>query len=429
MKTKVLSLLLAITMITGILPMKVLTVQAQEMLSSQDYSINGYSYYDEINQTYWYKSGTVVEIKAPDGFNISKTEDGTFSDSVSFYEGENKIIYLKQSSDGYVAEAISINENIFFDGSAPAGKITIGNSRAWEKLLNNITFGLFFKDDVMAEVTAIDAESGVKSIEYYVANEELLSVTSGVELENAIGNNWNTYNDKILLNKNAKNIIYVKITDYVDNVTYISSDGIVLDSIAPSVYGIENGGVYYGKKIFKAMDDNFLKIELDGVDITDTTEGDDEYKLFVDNEEHVVTVTDKAGNVTEYKIIVYKNYVVTYMVDGEAVYDQIVGHGQNATHPIIPERDGYVGKWDNDGKNITEDTIINAVYTEISVEKPDEVKPEENTGFNDSASPSTGDNSSIGLWFSFLLASSSVFLFTFGKVAHNFYKKRDTNIT
>ncbi len=278
---------------------------------------------------------------------------------------------------------------ITYDAGAPTGRITVTEQNSWEKLINKITFGLFFKGDVVATVNSSDADSGVKSVEYYVASEDLIgdasldNAAAVSKLEATIGDNWKTYHKEIALKNNANNVIYVKITDYVGNVTYISTDGIVLDSIAPELFGIEDGGAYYGDKVFKATDENFLKIEVDGVDITDTTEGDDEFEIKADNKEHTVTVTDNAGNATEYKVTVYKNYTVTYKADGEPISTETVGYGKDATIPAVPSKDGYVGKWDSDGKNITEDTIISVVYTEIPVVKPDEVKPEDKTDLED----------------------------------------------
>jgi len=58
-----------------------------------------------------------------------------------------------------------------------------------------------------------------------------------------------------------------------------------------------------------------------------------------------------------------KKYTVTYEVDGEVVDTVEVEHGQDATAPEIPAKTGYTGAWSADGKNITADTEINAVYT------------------------------------------------------------------
>lgn len=59
-------------------------------------------------------------------------------------------------------------------------------------------------------------------------------------------------------------------------------------------------------------------------------------------------------------------HTVTYVADGEVVSTQEVVHGMDATAPQIPEKTGYTQiapYWDHDGKNITADTTITAVYT------------------------------------------------------------------
>lgn len=59
-------------------------------------------------------------------------------------------------------------------------------------------------------------------------------------------------------------------------------------------------------------------------------------------------------------------YTVTYKADGVVVGTQTIEHGKDATAPQIPAKTGYdqtAPQWDKDGKNITADTEINAVYT------------------------------------------------------------------
>ena len=71
-------------------------------------------------------------------------------------------------------------------------------------------------------------------------------------------------------------------------------------------------------------------------------------------------------------------YTVTYVADGKIVGTVTVNHGEDATAPELPEKKGYTAAWDLDGKNITADTTITAVYTENS--------------------PQTGD-SDMAVWF------------------------------
>ena len=141
-------------------------------------------------------------------------------------------------------------------------------------------------------------------------------------------------------------------------------------------------------------------------------------------------------------------YTVTYTADGNPISTETVEHGKDATLPAVPHKDGHVGKWDSDGKNITEDRVVSAVYTKIPLINPDEVKPEyktelENTKkqleemleddsytdddkktiqeaidkiddalaeLNKPDSPKTGDNSNMALWIALLLISGGALI-------------------
>ena len=59
-------------------------------------------------------------------------------------------------------------------------------------------------------------------------------------------------------------------------------------------------------------------------------------------------------------------YTVTYVADGKIVGTVTVNHGEDAIAPELPEKEGYTAAWDQDGKNITADTTITAVYTDKS---------------------------------------------------------------
>lgn len=262
------------------------------------------------------------------------------------------------------------------DITPPAAEIKVKENK-WTSFWNNLTFSLFFKETQDVTITAVDAGSGVNTVQYYLAGGEL-----EIDEVRAI-TNWVDYNGTFKIDPNNRYVVYAKVTDNAGNVEYINSEGIVLDATAPVLYGIENGGVYHGDKVFKATDDYLRTLKVDGVDVMAELNGDNEYKIIADNAEHTVTAIDEAGNVTEYKITVYKNYTVTYKIDGETVDTQTVGHGKDANLPAVPAKNGYVGKWDSDGKNITGDTTITVVYTEIPVVKPNDVKPEDRTDLED----------------------------------------------
>ncbi len=67
-------------------------------------------------------------------------------------------------------------------------------------------------------------------------------------------------------------------------------------------------------------------------------------------------------------------FTVTYVADDNTVAVVYVQEGANVeTVPEVPAKDGFTGKWNSDGTNITADTVITAVYTKKEVEQP---KPE-----------------------------------------------------
>jgi len=293
-----------------------------------------------------------------DGYTMTDDFSAKFNDMILPVHYGNTVV-------DYCFEDVVVTVRGVADITPPAAEIKVKENK-WTSFWNNLTFGLFFKETQDVTINVYDAGSGVKSVQYYLSDRELehgevRSITD-----------WIDYNGTFKINPDNRYVIYAKVTDHAGNVEYINSDGIVLDSTAPVLYGIEDGGVYHGDKVFKAMDENFLKIEVDGVDITDTTEGDAEFKIAADNAEHTVTVTDKAGNVTEYKITVYKKYMVTY-TDGEgSSYEKNFNYGEVITIPTNEffkdtfRKTGYtVKEWQGYTEGMTmplKDLTFTAVY-------------------------------------------------------------------
>ncbi len=268
---------------------------------------------------------------------------------------------VELGTDGkYTISNVQSNVEITVEGVAditvPEAEISIGENK-WNSLLNNITFGLFFKETQKVEIIAEDVNtgSGLNKIYYYLATEEVSDFTSVT---------WTEYTDAFNINPDNEYIIYAKATDHAGNAVTISSTGLVLDATKPAITGIENGGTYYGDTTITATDKYLDTVKVDGEKVELT---DGKYTIKADNAEHVVIVTDKAENVTEYKITVYKIYTVTYVADGVTVAEIPVNHGHDVENvPSIPVKEGYdqtAPVWDKDGKNITADTEITAVYT------------------------------------------------------------------
>ena len=133
------------------------------------------------------------------------------------------------------AENITITAQ-WKDSEKPTGEIKIGEN-SWKAFLNNITFGVFFKDTQTVTVTATDNSGETVTIEY------LLSEKALAESELA-GMTFTAYSAPFSINPDNEYVIYAKLTDTSGNVAYINTNGIVLDATVPVITGIENGKTY-----------------------------------------------------------------------------------------------------------------------------------------------------------------------------------------
>ena len=111
------------------------------------------------------------------------------------------------------------------DPNAPTGAISV-SSRVWSMVTTDSAFANFFKNFKKASITATDGEkeSGVDKVYYYISDipytdATALSTVTWTEMTN---------DEDIIINANAKVYVYAKITDKAGNVTYISSNGIVV---------------------------------------------------------------------------------------------------------------------------------------------------------------------------------------------------------
>lgn len=199
------------------------------------------------------------------------------------------------------------------DESAPIGSIEVAENK-WTKFLDSITFELFFKETQSVTITAKDEGSGVDKVIYHLSDTELtkdeveaLSGDEWIEMEMVNGSGtFDIYPDD-------KYIVYAKITNKVGNVTYLSSDGIVLDAKAPIISGIEEEKIYCESITFTVSDNYLDSVNVDGK-IVDADESE-QYVITADDKEHTVLATDKAGNSTTVVITVNNGHTASDVVE------------------------------------------------------------------------------------------------------------------
>ncbi len=180
------------------------------------------------------------------------------------------------------------------DTEKPTGEIKIsGNS--WKTFLNNITFGLFFKDTQTVTINAADNSGETVTVEYLLSNKELTKA----ELD---GMTFTVYTAPFGIDPDNEYIIYVKLTDTAGNTDYICSDGIVLDGTSPVITGIENGKTYCEAQTVTVDEKYVDTVTVNGTAVTLDESGS--FTLAPADGEQRIVVTDRAGNTAEMTVTV-----------------------------------------------------------------------------------------------------------------------------
>ena len=172
------------------------------------------------------------------------------------------------------------------DITAPIGEISVGTNK-WNSFLNTITFGLFFKDTQTVTITASDNSGEDVTIEYLLSDKAL----SETELVSAT---FTSYTKAFSINPDNKYVIYAKLTDTSGNATYINSEGIVLDSIAPVISGVENGKTYCEAQTVTVTEEYIESVKVNGTAVT--LDANNQFILNPADGTQTIVAIDKAGN-------------------------------------------------------------------------------------------------------------------------------------
>ena len=179
------------------------------------------------------------------------------------------------------------------DIEKPTGEIVIGTNK-WQKFLNKITFGLFFKDTQTVTINAAD-NSGTVFVSYLVTDQDL----SEAELQSLV---FSGYEEPFRIDPNGEYIVYAMLVDTSLNITYLRSDRITLDNVQPVITGIENGKTYCEAQTVTVDEKYVDTVTVNGTAVTLDENGS--FTLSPADGEQRIIVTDKAGNAAEMTVTV-----------------------------------------------------------------------------------------------------------------------------
>ena len=185
----------------------------------------------------WYNRD--VDISAGSaGYTVSDAVDGDYKSPyhISAQEGTvAKTLYFMDAT-GHISEGVDVEVN--FDLTPPTGEIAIG-AKWWQNFLHFISFGNYAAKEYTVSINTTDeGGSGISKIEYVIVTgadqyTDVSALTSAVQ-----ESEWKKYdssNNPTVDKKTSQYVVYARLTDNAGNVTYISTDGILLDNTPPTV--------------------------------------------------------------------------------------------------------------------------------------------------------------------------------------------------
>lgn len=173
--------------------------------------------------TNWTKYENIVEINT----------DGIYTIYAKIIHNDDSITYL--NTDLIMLDLTGAN-------------VVISSSlddMSWDTFKDEID-GYYIDEEINITINSEDLLSGVKGV-YYYTTDEILSLEEIKNLEN-----WNQYKESILIT-NKKTVVYAKVIDNSNNVTYVNSDliiidGYTLDTIKPGMSGEDVDNLYITSK-------------------------------------------------------------------------------------------------------------------------------------------------------------------------------------
>ena len=287
------------------------------------------------------------------------------------------------------------------DIEKPTGEIKVSNN-SWKAFLNNITFGLFFKDTQTVTITAADNSGETVTVEYLLSNKE----STKAELD---GMTFTVYTAPFGIDPDNEYIIYVRLTDTAGNTDYICSDGIVLDGTSPVITGIEDGKTYCAAQTV-TIDEKYVDtVTVNGTEVTLDENGS--FTLSPADGGQKIVVTDNAGNTAEMTVTVNDGHTGGKATCTERAVCEVCGKAYGEPDPknhtdlkhisakaATEDAEGNIEYWYCSGCNQyysdKDGTKEIAKSATVTAKLPDEPK-----------SPQTGDNSNLMLWIALLFIS------------------------
>lgn len=291
-----------------------------------------------------YEKGSTVRLQA------DEPAPGYVFDQWVLTSGNGSLVDAGKAETTFIVEESNATVTASYqDVEPPTGEIAIAGN-GWKEFLNSITFGLFYREKQDVTITAADSSGEEVTVEYFLSADALT-----LEDVKAKSEGWMPYNGTFGVDPDQHFILYARLTDAAGNVSYLSSDGVVLDANPPVIEGIQDGKIY-AEAVNVTVSDQYL----DSVSLNDAkqkTDGTTSAFALTENGSYTVIANDRAGNVTTCTVTIHippETYLLTFDTDGGTPVPavQTLEAGGTPTPVSDPAKQGFkfLGWYDGERK-------------------------------------------------------------------------------
>ena len=187
--------------------------------------------------SYTYKKGNGEESEP-----LEIKDGNTFSFTVGpdDYEGTYTIYCIDAAGNKSEGKTV----NVKMDNIAPNGTSVKLSNSVWDKIVNVLTFKLFFNNEQAVTVNTEDNRSGIKTIEYIekditglteLTEEDVKNETGWTSIYEGVEKKLESEADVTIASTPDKNVVVcVRVTDFAGNMSYVTTDGLIFDTTKPA---------------------------------------------------------------------------------------------------------------------------------------------------------------------------------------------------
>lgn len=190
-------------------------------------------------------------------------------------------------------------------GAAPVIEIQLQGMNVAQALGGKIGFDRYFNNRDQRLAITVDQSNGPVSLAYYldVVSDDSDDSKTAEQLAELWQEAEQPTRQDVVLGQEGKHVLYVKAVSADGQISYARTDGIVVDTTAPVITGIDNGGTYPLGTEFGVTDDNLDMVKMNEQPAAPIN---GMYQVAVSDSSTTCTISakDKAGNETVYTIVV-----------------------------------------------------------------------------------------------------------------------------